>query len=190
MRKSYVGPVILVTDDEKAPTKFRKVEVYKNNVYKDIDLLTHKHVDAHADMPLQAGNAVSSDTTEDVDIAVIAGYVEFRDATLRDRLQFALVDQPSDYANDDITLEDNMYRYWIEVSEEFKDLLLRPLATYIRRYLVYGALYDWYAQFGMLQQASVYGPQADRLEEMINSLLRGPSIVQRPMQPFGPAQLP
>lgn len=181
--RSYVRPVLLADEVESAK-KIRKVEIYKNEVYKDIDLYTHKHVDAHEDMGLRSANAVSSDNSENVDGAVIARYVEFRDAQLRVKLQFALCDHWQDYADDDITLDDRKYRYWFELPQGFNDNILRPLAEYIHRFLVWGALYDWYSQFGM-PQAAVYDT-SDLLDNIVNTL-RGPSIVKRPIQPFGPA---
>lgn len=193
----YVGPVILASDEE-AAKKLRVINIYKNEVYKDIDLYTHKHVDGNDTFSSpynrkqitfspQVQNARSSDTSENVDGAVIARYVEFRDAQLRNRIQFALSDKVVDkYADDDISLRDNMYHYYLMVPEGFNDNTLRPLAEYIHRFLVFGALYDWYSQFGD-GQAEYYGDQLPMLEEQINSALRGPSIVRRPMQPFGPA---
>ena len=186
MSTSYIQPIILA-DDTSVTTKTRTVEIYKNEVYKDIDLYTHKHVDAREEFGLRTQNAVSSDVSEDVDGAVIARYVEFRDAQLRNRLQFALAEESSSYADDDITLEDNKYHYIFNVPKSFNDNTLRALAEFIHRFLVFGALYDWYSQFGM-SQAAVYGSQLDEIEEQINSILRGPSIVKRPMQPFGPAE--
>lgn len=183
-RGYYVGPVILASDI-KEPTKERKVEVFKHEVYKDIDLYTHKHVDAREDMGNRTANAVSSDITEPVDGATIARYVEFRDAELRVKLQFCLIDKTQEYADDTLSLDDSMYRYWFNVPEAFNDNALRPLAEYIHRFLVFGALFDWYSQFGM-NQAAVYDTKG--LLNQIISTLRGPSIVKRPMQPFGPAE--
>ena len=96
------------------------------------------------------------------------------------------MDQPVEYADDDITLADNMYRYWFNLPVEFKDNSLRALAEYIHRFLVFGALYDWYLMLGSAQ-AGYYGAQLGELEDTIDSILRSPSIVKRPMQPFGPA---
>lgn len=177
-------PVILASD-QKAASKARIIEIYKNEVYKDIDLYTHKHVDAHEDMGLRTGNAVSSDNSENVDGAVIARYVEFRDAQLRTKIQFAMAAESEDYADDDLTLEKNKYTYHLIVPDGFNDNTLRPLAEYIHRFLVWGVLYDWYSQFGM-NQAAVYDPK-DLLDN-ITGILRGPSIVKRPMQPFGPKE--
>ena len=180
--------ILAEIDTTEQPKKERLVRIFKNEVYKDIDLYTHKHIDGSALQDVRARNAISSDNAEDVDGAVIVRYVEFRDAQLRNKIQFALADMTRGYANDDITLEDgNVYRYNLLVPESFNDNTLRPLAEYIHRFLVWGALYDWYSQFGM-PQAAVYGSQLDELEDQITGLLRGPSIVKRPMQPFGPAK--
>jgi hypothetical protein len=183
--RRYIGPVI-IAEDEAAPKKERRITIYKNEVFKDIDLYTHKHVDAHEEMGLRSANAVSSDNSESVDGSVIARYVEFRDAQLRRRLRFALASETKECADDDITLESNVYRYDLLLPQSFDDNTLRAVAEYFHRFLVFGALYDWYSQFGMAQ-AGVYGQELKELEEEINSVLRGPSIVKRPMQPFGPA---
>ena len=186
MNKRYVGPVILA-EDVKAAAKQRQVKIYKSEITKAIDLITHKHVDGSALDNLRVSNAVSSDSTEDVDAAVIADYAQFRDAELRTRLQFALAPILVVTEDDRITLEDNAYVYKLNVTEAFDDNTLKPLATYIHRYLVFGALADWYAQFGMAL-ADYYRSQLDSIEEQINSILRGPSIVKVPLQPFGPAK--
>lgn len=168
------------------PKKIRRVEIYKNEVYKDVELHSYKHVEASGQPDVQIRNAVSADHSEEMDGAVITRYVEFRNARLRNKLQSVLVEEDREYADDELPQEDNMFRYVFSVPESFRDNTLRALAEYIHRFLVYGALYDWYSQFGM-QQAAVYGTELDRLEEEIADAFRGPSIVKRPMQPFGPA---
>ena len=182
----YVGPVILATDED-ASKKVRKVEIIKSEVNKDIDLFTHKHVDAKQDLGLQAGSAISSDNAEKVDGAVIARYVMFRDSQLRVLMQKYLVDMEQERANDNLILGQQVFTYWLRVPDEFNDNTLRPLAEYMHRFIVWGALYDWYSQFGM-NQAAVYGTELERIQDQIFSIMRGPSIVKRPMQPFGPAE--
>lgn len=183
-----IRPVIIIRDDEKQDKKIRKVDIYKQAVYDDIDLLTHKNVDGSEEPDLRIRNAVSSDSSERVDGAVIARYVSYRDAKLRLRFRYALAKFGRDTANDVLTLDEGIYRYLFKVPVELEDIVLEPLAQYIHRYLVWGALYDWYVQFGRTQQASAYGSQLEALEEDMDELLRGPSIVKRPMQPFGPAE--
>lgn len=185
MSKRYIEPIIL-WEERPQVTKERTIEIYKNEVFKDIELYTYKHIEASALQDVKARNAVQADNSENMDGAVLARYVEFRDAQLRNKLQFALNETTVEYADDDITMQDNKYRYNLVLPESFNDKMLRPLAEYIHRFLVWGALYDWYSQFGM-QQAGIYGSQLDKIEEQISGILRGPSITKRPLQPFGPA---
>lgn len=183
-RYGFIAPIVLADSEEAKDTKERRIEIVKGEVYKDIDLITHKHVDARTDLADRTGNAVSSDVTEDVDSAVLYRYVGFRDAKLRKLIEFALSKKKQGMANDLIPLEGDKFVYDLTLDAEFNDSLLRPLAEYFHRFLVWGALYDWYTQFGM-PQAAAYDTKS--LEEDIASGLRGPSIVKRPMQPFGPA---
>lgn len=184
---SYIKPVQII-DENTVPTKLRVVEVSRNSISKDIDLYTHKHTDAHEDMGAKTSNAVSSDTNESIDGAVISRFLAFRDAQLRSKLQFALLDEEEVASADDaINIDSPKITYRFVISHEVKDNTLRPLAEFIHRYLVFGVLYDWYSQFGM-QQAYLYSSQLSDIESKIISILRGPSIVKRPMQPFGPAK--
>ena len=178
--------ILAEINDAEERKKIRKVEIYKNEVYKDVDLITYKHVEGNAVQDPESRNAIAADNSEEMDGAVIARYVEFRDARLRRLVSFALVDRPQEYSDDDLTLDDRKYRYWFSLPESFNDNLLEPLAEYFHRFLVWGALYDWYSQFGM-PQAAVYGRELDELEDDIKNTLRTPSVAKRPMQPFGPA---
>lgn len=180
-------PIVIINNTEPVK-KSRLVEIYKNNVFKDIDLRTYKNAEANPDREVRANNAIASDVSEDMDGSVVARFVELRDAELRKRLQHSLAPTDTEYATDEITLEDNKYRYQFVVTESFKDNTLRSLAEHIHWYLVYGALYDWYGEMGMMQQAGFYQSKMDTFENSIDSLLRGPSIAKRPLQPFGPAQ--
>ena len=184
---SYIKPVILVDDTDAPLTKPRKIDIYQNEVYKDIDLHTYKYVEGSEAQDHKVRNAVSSDVTEDLDGSVIVRLVEFRDAQLRKRLQRYLEQMDTTYATDDITMADNVYRYYFNLPETFNDNTLRALAEYIHRFLVFGALYDWYSQFG-LPQAAVYAGQLDSIEKAIDGMVRGSSLQKRPLQPFGPAR--
>jgi len=184
---SYIIANIQEPAEEK---KIRNIDIYKEKVYKDIDLLTFKNVDASESKDVRARDAVASDVGESVDSAVIARYVAFRDAKLRNILQFGLVEEQIVYADDDLDLSKQKFHYSLNLPADYRDSTLQALAEYMHRFLVWGALYDWYSGLGMIQQANVYGSQLDQLEEDISSILRGRSIAKRPMQPFGPAQMP
>ncbi len=193
----YVGPVILDSDHTQE-VRTKVIEIYKNEVYKDIDLLTHKHVDGNDTFSSpynrkqilfspQAQNARSSDTSEDVDGAVVAGYVAFYDAEVRTFLRFCLAPVSQDSADDNLTLNEHKFIYTLIVPDGFEDNMLKPIARHIHRYLVWGGLADWYEQFGNRAQAEAYREKLSSLEATITSALRGKSIHKRPMQPFGPA---
>ena len=184
---SYIIANIQEPAEEK---KLRVVDIYKEKVYKDIDLLTFKNVDASESKDVRARDAVASDVGEGVDSAVIARLVAFREAKLRNILQTALVEQQVVYADDTLDLSKQKFHFAMNLPSEFNDTTLQALAEYMHRFLVWGALYDWYSGLGMIQQAKVYGDQLEQLEEDISSILRGRSIAKRPMQPFGPAQMP
>ena len=179
--------VRLASDTSEEQTKQRTVTVSKASVYKDIDLYTHKAVDGSGEQDNRVRNAKSSDSAEGVDMAVLARNVEFRDAKLRRRVRHVLADITREDANDNLTLDEENYIYLFDMPMEFDDNLLRPLAEYIHRFLVFGALYDWYAQFDM-RQAAYYGGQLEEIEDEIDSMLRSTHIVKRPLQPFGPAK--
>lgn len=181
-----MNPVLIINDPPAPVKKERLVEIFKNNVFKDIELYTFKHVDGSGVQDNKVNNAVSADNSEDVDGAIIARNVEFRDAQLRRKLRFALAPKEQESATDEITLVDGKYTYHLLLPELFKDSTLRALAEYMHRFLVFGALYDWYAQFGM-QQANVYGAQLKEIEQTISDMLKEPTIAKKPLQPFGPA---
>ena len=184
---SYIKPVIIIDDPNAENTKPRLIDIFKNEVFKDIDLHTYKYVEGSGVQDVRVGNAVAADGTERMDSAVMARLVEFRDAQLRKKLQRFLMPVEAVHATDKMTINENVYRYYFNAPESFSDNTLRALAEYIHRFLVWGALYDWYAQFGM-PQASVYAGQLDTIEKAIDGLVRGSSLVKRPLQPFGPAK--
>ena len=125
---------------------------------------------------------------EDLDGLVLAEHVAIRDAALRKRLQRVLVDEEVLTANNRLEAEPNKFTYTLSLPDCFKDVTLKPLARFMHRYIVYGVLYDWYTELGLLQQASPYGQQMTLMEEEIAGALKGPSIQWKPPQPFGPAQ--
>jgi len=176
-------------NDEETPTKLRKITVYKRDVYDDIELLTYKHVEGSDIQGAEKRNAVSADTTEGLDGRIIIRLVAFRDAQLRKLMPFAMAKRTDLGADDVMTLDDDRFHYWLKLPEDFDDNLLEPLAEYFHRFLVWGALYDWYGQLGN-PQAGFYAKDLDELEAEIQNTLRTPSIAKKPLQPFGPAKRP
>lgn len=169
------------------PKKIRVAEVFKNKVYKDIDLATHKHAEGSGVQDVKVLNALSSDSTESVDGAILSRLVEARDAKIRKRIRFALAPKHQVYANDALLLDKDRYTYRFILPESWDDNTLESLAEFIHRYLVWGSLADWYGEMGSAQ-SSWYESQLSLLEQEIADMLREPSIVSPPMQPFGPAR--
>ena len=175
----------IIDTETRAKKKPRLVTILKQEVYKDVELHTYKHTEGVLMESKQQVNAVSADTTENLDGAIIARFVKFRDAQLRRLLTSVLADEEHPQADDVLDL-DEVFAYRLNLSEGFKDSVLRSLAEYMHRFLVWGALYDWYAQMGM-GQANVYKRELNEIENSINDIVRTPSIAKRPLQPFGPA---
>lgn len=180
-------PVIIIDDnDQAAPTKERQITIYKQKVYEDIDAETYKYSEARPEMAPQQSNATASDSAERLDGHILARHVEFRDARLRRRLQKFLDDSAEVTTADDQMVLDATFVYNFILSMAFKDSLLEVLKNYIHRYLVRGALFDWYGvSLGINQNAEA---ELRDLEESIVSMVSVPSITKRPLQPFGPAK--
>ena len=167
--------------------KARTINILKQNVYDNIDRITQKRSDISDIADVKIKDAISSDTSESLDGAVISEHVEFRDAKLRKRLQLVLEPEEVLAVDDTIEAKKESFCYRLNLPESISDNILKPLARAIHRYLVYGALFDWYSDLGLLQQASVYEATLKDIEEEIVGALKGPSIAKRPAQPFGPA---
>lgn len=182
--------VITAAQAAQTKTKTRKVTIHKPEVYSDIDAATFKFADANPTGVSRQENAIASDTSERLDHKLVASLVEFRDALLRKKLQSRLAESPEVENADDILDDTEQYFFYLfDMPQEYNDTQLRPLAIFIHRYLVYGALYDWYLQIGSAQ-ASYYKGQLDEVESAVLSNLRSPSRMKRPLQPFGPAGIP
>lgn len=169
-----------------ADRKRRLVRIDKSLVYKDVELYTYKYRDAQPLPSVQQSDAVAADVAEYLDGAIVSRALAFRDAELR-RLLTAYMADDERYCADDTVGLDKVLVYPLLLSPEFRDGNLEPLAEYMHRYLVWGVLYDWYADMG-LPQASRYEQDLKRVEDDMMDALRTPSRVNKPLQPFGPAE--
>lgn len=167
-------------------TKSRKVIVSKESVYKAIDSHTYKFVEGNDGNVIQK-NSYASDTTEKLDGSVVAEFVEYRDAQIRQALGIHLAPVEKEKAVYNLPSEEPNYVYNLVLDEEFPDNKLQPLAVFIHRYLVWGTLFDWYSQHGSAE-AVVYEKQLNRVLGDLSGMLMYPSYEKRPLQPFGPAK--
>lgn len=168
-------------------TKIRKVTLHKKAVHYDIDALTYKLTEAtmqEADHKVKS--AVASDREEIFDASVLGRLTDYRDATLRRRLQFCLKEEEvTEFTNKPI--EEPAYLYEFVLSIGFKDTNLHNLGTKMHEYLVKGALLDWYVQMGVNVNTKPLEAQVADLELSIVNMVRVPSTLRKPLQPFGPA---
>lgn len=167
------------------PKKERKVVLIKENIYQEIDAVTYKYINAQAPGTVQQQDALASDTEEHVDGAIITRLMEYRDAELRSLLTSVMKAELVGEANNDLELESN-FEYIMQLDLEFRDADLKPLATLMHQYIVWGCLCDWYLEHGA-GQAAAYERKLKDLENKINSMVHPVAFVKKPLQPFGPA---
>lgn len=180
--------IILAPADPEPIKKIRVIDIFKEDVYKSIEAITQKRTDAQGDaVEVKVKDALAADSAEDLDGLVLSEHVAIRDAALRKRLQRVLVRENVLRADNHLEADEKKFTYVLRLPDSFADTTLKPLARFMHRYIVYGVLFDWYSEMGLVQQASIYGPQMTQMEEEIAGALKGPSIVNRPAQPFGPA---
>lgn len=180
-----MGIVIQRIRTEEDTTKPRRIVIFKQEVYKDVELYTYKFTDGN-DLEGKVENAVSADSTENIDGAVISRLMKFWDANLRKRIKGYLSKELA-FSEDDTLDLNEVFIYHLELEEEFPDSVLDSLAEYFHRFLVWGVLYDWFKLMG-LAQAKAYKDDLDEIKDTIDSIIRTPSYAKRYLQPFGPAE--
>ena len=165
--------------------KSATITINKDIVLKDIDAQTFKRADgALSGESDQLRNAVSSDSSENLDKNLLFRFMESRDADVRAKLAFCLTEQDEVLsATNEIDIYDGEFVYLLSVPDTFNKQKLQILATRIHDYIVNGTLYDWYATQNM--RAGVTLDELKEMENKISFMLRS-SYVKRPLQPFGP----
>lgn len=163
------------------------ITLHKNVIYDYVNSHTFKRVDANlADATERTQNAVSSDTEEENDLFLVSEYCDRRDAIIRQRLRFCLVDtDPGRVVFDNSLDTGGEYEYVLNVQDNFSSNDLQSVGKLLDWYIKRGALFSWYAGAGVDPLDSEQ-TIAD-LENEIVGALRGQPWGRRPMQPFGPA---
>lgn len=164
-----------------------KIVLHKDHINFDIDNETYKRVDATLDQASdRSQNALSSDTEEDNDGALIARFRDRRDARLRKALAFCL---KKNAIEDGMVIDNNPdsekdYIYELSVEDDFTVDQLRGVSTLMHEYIVRGSIYDWYLHAGVNPTDSA--ETIEELEDTVASQLRGRPWGRLPMQPFDP----
>lgn len=168
--------------------KYRKIRIRTADVYKDIDSLTYKYAEASTVESPRVTDAMQSDAHDSLDGHIMARNVELRDARMRNHLRQWLKESDTEIIVEDSTLYANTSEYLeyeLIVPLEVKDSMLRSVATFIHRYLVCGALYDWYGPGMGSRQAAVFAAEIDNLERDITKTLIPDTIIIPPLNPWG-----
>lgn len=167
--------------------KTASIKILKANVIKNIEALTYKRVDGVMSAQEAAvKNALATDVEEDLDRVLVSRFIEARDAELRSKLAFCIIndDEEELSATNDI-LDDDSFDFRLKVSDRFNKDRLKALTQKIHQYYVEGATYDWYSRQGI-----DYSVGEGDLEKQLTSIaisLRE-TFVKKPLQPFGPAK--
>lgn len=168
-------------------SKKRTITLYKQAVHYDIDALTYKLTESTMQAADQkAKSSVASDRNDAFDASVLARLTDYRDATLRRRLLFCLSEEECESFNNKPDTNET-YVYDLVVPGGFRDVSLKTIGVKMHEYLVKGGLLDWYIQTGVNLNTNPLAEQVAALESEIVSMLRVPSSLKKPLQPFGPA---
>lgn len=169
-------------------TKERKITLLKEGILYDIDALTFKLTEATMQGTDQKSkSAVASDRADALDSSILNRLADYRDATMRQRLQFCLTDEEvQEYTN--APSSDANYVYDLTLPVAFKDSTLKMVGTKIHEYIVKGSLLDWYIQMGVATNLNALTAQVAEIESSVVNMLRVPSCSRKPLQPFGPAK--
>lgn len=165
-------------------SKTRTITIMLNEVYRDIDDLTYKYAEV-SDVPSPSvKNGMTSDTTDHLDGLLLARAVDYRDAKLRAWIGRFLGEERMDGVVNTLISKDRIV-YRLNLEDTFQDALLRPICSMIHRYLVFGALFDWYGPGMGSRQAQNYSSELDSLEQdIMDELNSDVTIVQKTKQPF------
>ena len=163
--------------------KTRKIILHKNEVLYDIEGLAYKFAEGTG-LEGKAKNTVAADHNETLDGRLLGRMMDSRNAKLCKRLTFALTPSTKEVScNNPETNED--YIYNLSLHDKFDDNLLDVLKTDMHEYMVKGVLFDWYKRMG-IQTLAVDAVEVQELEEAVVALVRTPSYMNAPKQPWGP----
>lgn len=163
--------------------KTRRIILHKDQLLYDIEALAYKFAEASG-LEGKPKNTIAADHNETIDGRLLGRMMDARNAKLRHRLQFALTSETQEVACDNPST-DSEFVFDLILSDSLRDDLVELAKTYMHDYIVFGVLVDWYRRHG-LQTIAVDAGEVALLEDNIVSVLRGPSSMKKPLQPFGP----
>lgn len=163
--------------------------LHKDRLYKKIEAMTWKRADASlANRSEREQAAVSADTDDEaVDALLIEDYCNRRDARIRARLKFCLIDETGDEMTfDNALIGDPTFEYKFKLDDNVTKGDVQSIGTLLDEYIVRGAIYDWYLRMGYDPVDSEASLQ--ELEDSLVYAIRGKAWGYKPLSPFGPAK--
>lgn len=125
-------------------TRFRTIILDKDILFKKIEAITYKYMEASVP---EGGDPVSADTGDPLDKTILSGILDARDAVLRLKLAWLL--RPScERVFTNSPAAKTEYRYDIAVDEQISDNTVAAAVTLMEDYFIKGALMDWYQKLG------------------------------------------
>ena len=163
--------------------KKRTIILHKDELLYDIEALAYKLAEGTA-LEGKAKNTLAADHNETLDGRLLGRMIDVRHATLRKKLTFALSGEQKDSACNAPSAESDIV-FYLSVPDSLDDGLIDVVKTYMHEYIVRGVLLDWYKRLG-LQTAAVSEIDVQEMHDNVISILRGPSYMKAPLQPWGP----
>lgn len=151
----------------------KTINISKERVYLSIDSRTQKLSDIA--LTGVVADRVASDINEGLDSNILSRYVIKRDARLRKRLAFCIVNEDLDVVDDSVATEDTL-TYVLDIDKE-KSINLKGIAQLIHEYLVNGSIADWLLHSGV-NVATSFSSDADELEGDIVDMVRSTGIIK------------
>lgn len=163
--------------------------LHKDKLYKKIESVTWKRADATlSERPEREQAATSADTDDEaVDAMLVEDYCLRRDARIRARLKFCLIDETgSEMTYDNDLAGDDRFEYKLKLDDDVTKSDVQSIGTLLDEYVVRGATYDWYMRMGYQPTDSEQSLQ--ELEDSLAYMVRGKAWGYKPLSPFGPAK--
>lgn len=157
-------------------TKLRKITIHKNLIFREIDRLSFRLADTAAEDVLK--DKISTDTEDALDGSILNSLLEQREATIRQKLSFALQDEEITELDNSNTMNGD-FVYNVVLPESFPDKQLPMMAKSLNDYLVKGTLLDWYTSIGTSFGANLIA-EVTQLESRVVDIIRKPSFVRHP----------
>jgi hypothetical protein len=129
--------------------KTRTITISKNDIFFDVDAVTHVFSRANEGQGLQRADAVESDTGDDFNETLITRFADHRASELSESLGRFLAPDNSVIATMGSSISTSTsYEFPLKVEDAFLDELMGTLVDQMETYIAEGVVADWYGSVG------------------------------------------